>query len=220
MLHLYALAQRPVQLPQTLGLDGSALRVVELGAIEAVVSEVERDGASPREAEILTHAHVVEELTKINEAVLPVRFERAHANETKLVETVGERNAQLQKALERVRGCAEIGLRVLRAHVERDDNRERTGREYLLARRDEVRAAETVASALRETLDPTARASELRVLATPQAVVTGAFLVPREQLTAFTESIDRIGRDHPDLTFVCTGPWPAYSFATVEARDE
>ena len=220
MLHLYALAQRPVRVPEFAGVDGSTLRRVQVGGIDAVVSDVDGDGASPAEAEILAHAQVVEALSKLNEAVLPARFERAHADEEALTQAVGARDGQLQQALARVDGCVEIGLRVLRAGAQPIDESERTGREYLLARRDEVRAAETVASALRQTLDPMAPASELRVLATSQAVLTGAFLVPRERLNAFTESIERIGRDQPGLTFVCTDPWPAYSFATVEARDE
>ena len=39
---------------------------------------------------------------------------------------------------------------------------------------------------------------------------------PVYRVAAWVAGAD-VGDDRPALTFVCTGPWPPYSFATVEA---
>ena len=54
------------------------------------------------------------------------------------------------------------------------------------------------------------------MLATPELLLSAAYLIPRTNLDAFRARVQRLDDQHPALTFVCTGPWPPYSFATVD----
>jgi hypothetical protein len=42
--------------------------------------------------------------------------------------------------------------------------------------------------------------------------------VQTDTVPAFRDEIERLQRGHPELTIVCTGPWPPYSFAAVPAE--
>jgi Gas vesicle synthesis protein GvpL/GvpF len=47
--------------------------------------------------------------------------------------------------------------------------------------------------------------------------LTAAYLVPVESVEAFRGVFNDVVAAHPELTLVCTGPWPPYSFANVGA---
>jgi hypothetical protein len=40
-----------------------------------------------------------------------------------------------------------------------------------------------------------------------------AYLVDRARLGEFTAVVEQLDRGMPEVELVCTGPWPAYSFA-------
>ena len=44
-------------------------------------------------------------------------------------------------------------------------------------------------------------------------LIQSVYLVPRQDVAAFGEHVRRLEAAHPDLTIVCTGPWPPYTFA-------
>lgn len=102
-----------------------------------------------------------------------------------------------------------------------------TGREYLRRRLRERRSredvwelADTVSRRLHEELS---RRAEAGVLHRPQQaqlsktpghnVFNAAYLVPREESTAFVERVDQLRSDQPGVRVELTGPWAPYSFA-------
>jgi hypothetical protein len=213
MLHLYALAAHPARIPSIGGIGDTKLAVVEIDAsIDAIVSEVQ---AEPSEAAMLAHARVVEDLAAVNDAVLPARFRSGYENEEVLGEAIRGRSAELGRALGRVRGCVEIGLRVLHGRSLHDDRANTSGRDYMVGRLDAVRRAERIAGELHESLAAAARESTSQVLATQQLVLSAAYLLPRPELESFRAAVEEAERARPGLTFVCTGPWPPYSFAVL-----
>jgi len=200
MLHLYALAQHPARLAPLAGIEGSQLRAAQIGDdFDAVVSDISPDGVRASEAAILTHAAVVEELAGVNEALLPARFGHGYAAESALVEAIEGREVQVRDALERVRGCVELGLRIFGDTGDANGSDGSSGREYMLGR-----------------LAVTSRESTSSVLASPQLLLSAAYLLPRGQLESFQSALDETESRHPGLTFVCTGPWPPYSFALID----
>jgi hypothetical protein len=40
--------------------------------------------------------------------------------------------------------------------------------------------------------------------------------VPRQRVEEFRDAVRELEQRHPDVTLVCTGPWPPYSFATAD----
>jgi hypothetical protein len=217
MLHLYALVQRPVKLARADGIDGSELRTAALSRdVDAVVSEIPE--TQPSEAAILAHAAVVEQLTDLNEAVLPARFGGGYQSDEALAEAIKGREEPVREALQRVRGCVEIGLRVFDQAPEVDDEPHGSGHAYMRGRLEELRRAERTAAELHDSLSARARASTSSVLASPQLLLTSSYLLPRAEVEPFRLEVERMERNRRGLTFVCTGPWPPYSFAMIDAE--
>jgi hypothetical protein len=48
--------------------------------------------------------------------------------------------------------------------------------------------------------------------------LNGAYLVPAEEGDAFAALVQRLGEEHPEAHLEVGGPWPPYSFATLEPR--
>lgn len=53
---------------------------------------------------------------------------------------------------------------------------------------------------------------------TGQMTLNGAYLVPAEDGDAFAATAQALSEEHPDAHLVIGGPWPPYSFATLEQR--
>ena len=217
MLHMYALVRHPAVLPDARGIDDAPLRATGAAdGIDAVVSETAVDPAAPAEAAILAHAQVVEAVAAANESVLPARFAGGLADEDELRRRLDARRDRILEALDRVEGCVEVGLRVL-PESRKDELSAATGGEYMRRRLDEVVRAETLARRLHEALAAVARESTCNVLARRDVVLTGAYLVPRDELESFQATLQEAGRTLEGVTLVTTGPWPPYSFALLEA---
>jgi len=222
VLYLYALSEHPAAVPPVLGLDDTPVAVERLDAVDALIGVVERERVEPSEAAILAHARVVDAVTAANDAVLPARFGRGYSDLDALRTAITARSAELDAALARVRGCLELGLRVM---APRNGTRGRdgsgsgsgSGSDYMRARLEERRQAERVADEVHAPLAELARAASRSVGATPELLLSAAYLVPRNAVEDFRARLAELGDDHPDLTLACTGPWPPYSFATTEA---
>lgn len=215
MLYLYALSEPPTILPSMAGLDESVLAVEHLGAIDAIVSVVDSARIEPTDEAVLGHAGVVDALAAANAAVLPARFGRGFGDATALRSAVAERSTELQQALARVRGCAELAVRVL-APTNGGRGAVESGGEYMRARLDDQRRTDRLAEELHAPLASLARAATKSVGASPELLLSGTYLVPRDALDRFEARVAELGADHPELTLACTGPWPPYSFATAE----
>ena len=215
MLYLYALTDHPAVVPETRGIDETPIAVERIDGIQAVVGLVDGERVDPAQKAILAHARVVDEVAAVNAAVLPARFGRGYADTDALRRAVGERAADLREALGRVRGCVELGLRVLAQPVSAESAGS-TGRDYMLGRLAEQRRAEGVADELHGPLAALARDATSSVGTTPQLLLSASYLVDRGELDAFHQAVAQLERAHAGLTLACTGPWPPYSFATAE----
>ncbi len=179
MIHLYAFV---------LGAEGIE-ELVQLGRVDAVVG---------REAvDAVRHGLAVESLVGRCRSVLPVRFGERFPDEAALRRAVQPRLAELERRLDELTGCVEIGVRVAapeeRAAVE-------TGTDYM-------RAAGRREADLRDLdrrLQPRARKS-----------ADARYLVARAEVAGFAAEVERYAQEHPELALVCTGPWAPYTFAAA-----
>jgi hypothetical protein len=218
MLYLYAFSSHPTTLPRTAGIGGAPLVLETFDGIEAVVSVLDGGGVEPSEESVLAHARVVDELAVTNDAVIPARFGRGFADRDSLRTGVLEREADLRAALERVRGCVELGLRVL-APAEEAAATPTTGRDYMVGRLEQNRRDEIAVEELHAPLAAIAKDATKSLRATPQLFLSAAYLVPRGDVERFREAVRAEQEEHPELSFACTGPWPPYSFATAEGDE-
>ena len=50
------------------------------------------------------------------------------------------------------------------------------------------------------------------VLETPAVPLSASYLVDRDSVEEFRAAVAALDDEHADVTLVCTGPWPPYSF--------
>jgi hypothetical protein len=152
--------------------------------------------------------------------VLPLRFGTQLEREDRLAAVLHERRAELMRALDRVRGRVELGLRAFPSPDSRTDTGpgEGTGRDYLLARAAQHRRADEAARYLHAPLAELATESRLREPPAPPAILVAAYLVESDRAAEFCARADELAGRHDDLQAVLTGPWPPYNFVAEEQQ--
>jgi hypothetical protein len=213
VIHVYGIVDELESLPSVGGVDDAPLERRQVDDLELVVSEVPREEVT-QEA-VLRHAEVVEALLSNSRAVLPAQFSRPFAGDEELVAAVAAKASELGERLQRVRGCVELGLRVVTPAVESSPQAE-SGADYLRARLDEEQRRSRLVAALHE---PLARLSQETAGGTAGSNgFERAYLVRDEDVAAFLDTVRELQAAHPELSLACTGPWPPYSFGAETAK--
>jgi hypothetical protein len=213
MLYLYAFVRESAHVPDTTGVGGAPATLVQLGAVAAVVAEV--DGAlEPTDENVLAHAHVVDALAAANDSVLPVRFGRGFGDGEELEAAVTRLEDDLESRLEEVRGCVEIGLHV--TAPAQPAQPAGSGRDYMQQRLRDLARVDALAADIHAPLAERSRAATRSRSVGTTALLRAAYLVPRTEVDAFRAAVGETQRRYSELSFACTGPWPPYSFAVLE----
>jgi Gas vesicle synthesis protein GvpL/GvpF len=219
VIHLYGVVSELDELPSVPGLDGAPLERRRIEGLELVVSRTERELPDVSEEAVLRHATVVEELMARSNAVLPAQFGRAFASEDELSGAVRTKAPELKGGLSRVRGCVEFGLRVLGGErTSKSAPPGSSGSDYMRTRLAETTARNRLAQLFHEPLTRLSRASA-RFGGAAEDLLQAAYLVPQENADTFLGHVRRLEASHPEVTAVCTGPWPPYSFAADREDD-
>jgi hypothetical protein len=201
------------------GLGGATLRALETDALAAVYSRHRSLQPRPSPELVLAHERVVEAIMARG-PMLPLRFGAQLEGEAQLTAVLRERREGLLRALDRVRGHVELGLRVIpeRGSNPHPDKAGQSGREYLLALAAERRRADEAARELHAPLAELAAESLVRERPAPPAILVAAYLVDADRIAGFRARAHELGARRKDLQVVVTGPWPPYNFASEESR--
>lgn len=230
-MYLYAITNQPEEpVPPDPGLEGASLLSLAYQDIAAVASPLTIVEVPPTEDNLWRHEAIVEALMA-DRIVLPMRFGTVLANEVAVQAVLAAHYTDFVASLDRVRGRVELGLRVLwdddtpppqpSPACEGGSGRG-SGRAYLMARLEEERQvwawrqqAEALAAELHAPLARLATGSTRQVLITPRLLLTAAYLVERDEVATFRQEVETLSAAYSALRFLCTGPWPAYSFVTT-----
>ena len=197
MIWVYAICDRPSSPPP----DLDWLREGDLVAVFG------RDAAIDPEPEALwAHERVVERLMQ-DRTVLPMRFGSRVADEDALRRLLADGRDSFLATLAGVRGCVELGVRVLSCTPEHI-GAAATGRDYLHAKLSRWRRVASVHEPLAalsvDVRRPVSRSKD--------ELLRGAYLVDRGTVPRFRAEVEQLGEAHPDMPMLCSGPWPPYSF--------
>ena len=181
------------------------------------------------------HDHVVHVLADLAPTA-PLRLATICLDEDGVRRRLEEGYDALVSALERVEGCREWSVKVLaRPLVDAPAgsgtaSRTGGGAAYLQFKKAEAaRRAEgadrlrAVAEAVHAMLSSTATASRQLTPQDPRLsghsspmILNGAYLVDQAGVALFHERVRMVESEHPEVEVDVAGPWPAYSFATIE----
>lgn len=191
------------------GLYDRPLRAVRDGLLTAIVSD--HDGGALRaDAETLwRHERIVERLAA-SHPILPARFASILDDDAAVLEMLQARREQLTAVLAHTRGAVELALRAMWEQPPEPESQ--SGAEYMQARLQLRQRGREVAAELMP-LDDLSRSSRCQLPARPQEPLRCAYLVDRERVDDFIASVQQLDHRLSDVQILCTGPWPAYSFA-------
>jgi Gas vesicle synthesis protein GvpL/GvpF len=213
VIYLYAVVEPGAEAPSAPGLDDQPLEVIEAGEVAALVSAHEWRSFDPDPDTLWRHDRVVEQAMAAG-PVLPARFGSTFVDAPGVADALGRNPAELRRALDGVRGCVELAVRVSSPRSVSPPARD--GREYLEARLLEDRESRAAAQAL-EPLAAHAVRSERRPAPGDSTTLTASYLVRADEVSRFAERVRQLAEVHPELSLSCTGPWPPYSFVGEEA---
>jgi len=227
-------------------LGGSKLQVLEVLDLQAVVSAVSLDefGEEALRAN-LEHFDWVERTARGHDAVIqvcgssaptaPMRMATIYLDDWSVRRRLELWYDALVAALNRVTGRQEWSVKVYARGSSRAATREAEpaatgGAAYLRQKKaaaDQRRAAESQAMAAAREVDQVLgdRAVAVRHLRAQDPnlsgveetmLLNGAYLVDERSAAEFTTQVAQLVAAHPEVSIACGGPWPPYSFATVE----
>lgn len=193
------------------GILGEPLRLVRCGELLIVTSEIETTPTITPEA-LASQDAVVRRLADQFDALLPIRFGEKTRDEKELCKLLKSRSSDLIQALEKVRGCEQMTLRVFGEPAPLPEPPEEDagpGTRYLEARRREIERARSLPEIepLLDRLRPLVRAERIERKEQSTLLGTVYHLVRREDVPAYKEALQEEGRVR------VSGPWPPYAFA-------
>lgn len=233
MIYVYAITEglpRLASLSDLRPMGDARFEVASAENVSAVFSMIDAAPAPGRDT-VWQHERVAERLMA-DHVMLPARFGTVFRDAAALHDVLARNRDALAAGLERVRGCVELGVRVLwepapaanpgpspTASPDGAGDAPGAGRAYLAARATQERQrveSETKAAALAAELNrlllPAARDGSLRPAAAQPRMMSGAYLVPRDSVTAFRDKVNEAAAAFSELRLLCTGPWPPYHF--------
>jgi hypothetical protein len=213
-LLLYAIAEdeRCVEVPGD-GVQGRPLRKVAHRRLAALVSE-KPHSLDPTESTLLDYEQAVQRLMTAM-PLLPARFATAIENDSAVAQLLGERQEEFLQAIERVRGAVELGLRAewLASEVDDAASAEDAGTKYLRRRLEQQHRGDEIARTVQLTFADLVRASTVNLMSGPSTALIASYLVAAADVEEFLRRLRQLEEEVADATFVCTGPWPPYSFS-------
>jgi Gas vesicle synthesis protein GvpL/GvpF len=217
MIWLYALTDNPTAgLPEVAGHGARPLSQTSTSQLAGIWSTWSPDRPSVSNQEALWRQEAVLEALMRDRAVLPLRYGTVLEGVDELLSMMIGRQEEWRRALDRVRGCVELGVRASvrppPAAVPASSSATESGTEYLRRRGVEHERAQAVAGAVHAPLAAVASTSDTNLGAGAPPLFAASYLVPDPELDRFKRVLSRLTVDHPELAIVCTGPWPPYSF--------
>lgn len=225
-LYLYCLAEN-IDLPAVpvSGISGARVDLITVEDFSLLVSEFEGDSVSVTRENVLNHDKVVRSV--LNETTpLPFRFGSVVTRQ-QIAGYVNTHHANLKTNLARVRGCFEMGVKII-SNTDQTDSGSKSdeigpGAAFLYRKQREIlggeqrtEEAKQVAAWLHEQVHQLVRQEEVSLCPTEKLIVAAAHLVSRQEIAEYRERITEARKTRPELHFLVSGPWPPYTFSNIE----
>ena len=223
-LYVYCVVSPAFEPPLScLGLGGLPVSLHSHAALGCWVTELE-SRPEPSLPNIQAHHAVVLQAVSDSVTPVPVRFGQWLESAERLDRHLEEKTAHYESLLRLFAGALEFGLRVIepgrQPAPQPQPERAESGRQYLLAVREQMRAQDADSSQIaqlrgkiHDVFNGNARAEQFEPLRTAHGLLSAAHLVGRADFASYREGAAHLRASFPRLRFLMSGPWPPYSFS-------
>jgi hypothetical protein len=232
----------PLQFGQIgIGEEPGEVHTVIYRDLAAIVSEVPIGVLDSTRENVLAHEHVNEVVMR-DHTVIPMSFGTIFKTRDDIVELLRSAYDAFGDVLSKMQNKLEFGLKVLWERdpiiyeiEQEDDDIHRLKNEIALqkgstyfARMQYGRAIDAALQARSERyvgeildrLRDVAVASRVNKPIGDKMIMNAAFLISRDQESAFDAAVKGIAAEHDKLMFKYTGPWPPYNFVNIRLKLE
>jgi gas vesicle protein GvpL/GvpF len=227
--------------PIGIGADPTDVYTVHYKTLAAVVSDAPLEVLDSTRENVLAHERVNETVMR-EHTVIPMSFGTIFKTREDIVELLRSAAEAFGDVLNKMQNKLEFGLKVLWdrdqavREVENDDEdisrlkKEISGQKgptyfarmqygRLIDSALQARSERYVADIL-EQLREVSVASRINKPIGDKMIMNAAFLIARDQETAFDGKVKSIASRFDKLTFKYTGPWPPYNFVNIRLKLE
>ena len=242
--YVYCIIEAPDALrfgPVGIGADPSEVYTVHYKSLAAVVSDAPLEVLDSTRENVLAHERVNETVMR-EHTVIPMSFGTIFKTREDIVELLRSAAVAFGDVLDKMQNKLEFGLKVLwdrdqaiREVEHEDDDISRLKKEIsgqkgptyfarmqygrLIDSALQARSERYVADIL-EQLKEVSVASRINKPIGDKMIMNVAFLISRDQETAFDVKVKSIAGRLDKLTFKYTGPWPPYNFVNIRLKLE
>jgi len=227
--------------PIGIGSKPAEVHTINYKDIAAVVSDTPIEVYDPTRENVLAHERVNESVMRTT-TVIPMSFGTVFKTRDDIVELLRGAYDAFRDVLLKMEDKLEFGLKVLWdrdviiREIEREDEDIRRLKNEIASHKGSTyfarvqygRMVDAALQALSERyvgdiflqLRSVCVASRSNKPIGDKMIMNAAFLVSRDQETAFDARVKTIGAEYDKLTFKYTGPWPPYNFVNIRLKLE
>lgn len=230
-----------VSYPDSPGIDGEPIRIIESASLFAATSALSENGqdisSAPTIPYLLAYGKVVQNFAE-RFTVLPLRYGSLLESSESVKHLLLQNYQHYQKIIADIRGCVEMSIRIFCEAPEqfqqtqdtRDASGLAAGRSYLAQRKSYYARQEQQTQEENKAIIEFVQAcqglfvryrSEVNLTRHPVfqiPLISLHFLLKKENEQPFRQALQTLKAKSP-AQFVLTGPWPPYNFAEITSPD-
>ena len=177
------------------GLKDQPLQKFEIKDITALFSFYPALHPMIEEKEALLHAEIVNKLAG-KMSLVPMAFGTVFKDPDILKTVLTKSYPAAKKTLELIKDKMELGIKV----IKKEEVSEEASQE-ILTQLHELSVKSVAGDKFSERL-----------------LLNNSFLVEKNKFAQFSDKVGELEQKYPDLKFIYTGPWPAYSFVDINIK--
>lgn len=179
------------------GLRNQRVQRIDFGDISALISFYPDLHPVVEEIEAMHHAEILNKLA-LKTAIIPMAFGTVFKEQEILETVLTKAYPAIKKTLGLIKGKIELGVKVIKK--ENEDVPGETNKKIL------------------EELNKLSVKSLAGDKFSDRLLLNHFFLINKNRFSSFSNKIAELERKYPDLKFLYTGPWPAYSFVNINIQ--
>lgn len=196
-LYVYGIINQGSFKSDMTGLRNQPIQIIDFNDISALISLYPHLHPMVEESEAMYHANILNKLVQ-KTTIIPMAFGTVF-KEKKILETILTKTyPTIKKTLELINGKIELGVKVVK---KKGEDAFWDANQKILKELNTLSVKSLPGNKFSDRL-----------------LLTQSFLVDINKFSVFSDKIAELEKEYPDLKFMYTGPWPAYSFVNINIK--